>query len=304
MEQSFTIDGLSPGFIFNDLRGAIIDYVISSYQVNLKLIYLYYWRPELQIHCHQAFNGTGKEGFVHIHNVKPPGIYHAKFILITTTEVLKLIVMSTNITEPIVKDCLNDYYVITIPKRGLGAPTPFTNYLYQFFDAFNIHLRSGILQYQWEGVQAKLLISVPGKISHGICYNAQIKKPPKTVESRAVIRCASMMAGYDIKKVIHVKKCILEYIKPECVVQKYGLYDLENNKEKDGKTERYILKSIEPPKPFHYKRYTIEYRTREKTDRYLIVTSANLTRQAWGTSKYAALNAELGVIWNSKFSFN
>ena len=50
MEQSFTIDCLTPEFIFNGLNGEIIDYVISSYTLNMNLIYLYYWRPELQIH--------------------------------------------------------------------------------------------------------------------------------------------------------------------------------------------------------------------------------------------------------------
>ena len=89
MEQSFTIDCLTPEFVFNGLNGEIIDYVISSYKVNMKLIYLYYYHPALQIHCQEAFNGTGKEDFVHLHQVEEPGIYHAKFILIMTRDVLE-----------------------------------------------------------------------------------------------------------------------------------------------------------------------------------------------------------------------
>lgn len=304
MEQSFTIDCLTPEFIFNGLNGEIIDYVISSYKVNMKLIYLYYYHPKIQIHCQEVFNGTGKEEFVYLHKVKEPGIYHAKFILITTKDVLKLIVMTTNITENIVQNCLNDYYVIMIPKTNLSVMTNFTTYLYQFFDAFNIKLKQGLMQYDWKHVKGKLLVSIPGKLSHGICFNKQIKLPKKNQKTRAIIRCASMMTGYDIKKVFHVKECIIEYLKDNPKGTLLGIYDLEHNKEKDGKTDRYQIMTFESPQPFHYKRYVIEYQGKKKTRQYLIITSANLTRQAWGTIKYAAYNAELGIIWNSKFTFN
>lgn len=304
MEQSFTIDGLPSNFIFGNLKGEIIDYVISSYEVNLSLIYLYYYHPALQIHCQTVHYGTGKETFVHLHSVPGKGIYHAKFILITTTEMLRFIVMTTNITERLVKNCLNDYYVINIPKSTLGCPTQFTTYLYQFLDTFGIQLKSGLLQYQWKGIKGKLLVSIPGKTSHGICFKEQIRPPKRNSETTAIIRCSSMMCGYDIKKVIHVKRCIVEYMKENPTIQLLGIYDLENNYEKDGKTVRYELVPFEPKEPFHYKRYNIEYKEKKKTRKYLIITSANLTRQAWGTSKYAAVNAELGIIWNSKFTFN
>ena len=304
MEQSFTIDGLPSDFIFNGLKGEIIDYIISSYQVNLSLIYLYYYHPALQIHCQEAFNGTGKEDFVHLHTVPGKGIYHAKFILITTTEVLKFIIMTTNITEVCIKNCLNDYYVITIPKNKLGSPTQLTTYLYQFLDTYDIKLKSGLLQYQWKGISGKLLISIPGKISHGICFNEQIKPPKKNTESTAIIRCSSMMCGFNIKPILHVKRCIIEYMKEDSNIPLLGIYDLENNIEKDGKTSRYEIQPFETKEAFHYKRYIIEYKGKKTIRRYLIITSANLTRQAWGTTKYAAYNAELGIIWNSKFSFN
>lgn len=304
MEQSFTIDGLPSDFIFNGLNGEIIDYVISSYQVNLSLIYLYYYHPKLQIHCQEAFNGTGKEDFVHLHQVPGKGIYHAKFILITTREVLRFIVMTTNITEVCIKNCLNDYYVINVPRTKLASPTQFTTYLYQFLDTYNIHLQSGLLQYEWKGIKGKLLISIPEKTSHGICFHEQIKPPKRNSETIAVIRCSSMMCGYNIKQLFHVKRCILEYVNQGTEMSLLGIYDLQNNIEKDGKTLRYELRPFEPMKPFHYKRYTIEYKGKKNIRKYLIITSANLTRHAWGTAKYAAYNAELGIIWNSKFSFN
>ena len=304
MEQSFTIDGLPSDFIFGGLKGEIIDYVISSYQVNLSLIYLYYWHPALQLHCQEVFNGTGKEDFVHLHTIPGKGIYHAKFILITTTEVLKFIIMTTNITEVCIKNCLNDYYVITIPKEKLSSPTHFTTYLYQFLDTYDIRLKSGLLQYQWKGIEGKLLISIPGKTSHGICFHEQIKPPKRNSETMAIIRCSSMMCGYNIKQLFHVKRCVLEHIVQGSQIPLLGVYDLQNNVEKDGKTLRYELVPFNPEKPFHYKRYIIEYKGKKKVRKYLIITSANLTRQAWGTAKYAAYNAELGIIWNSKFTFN
>lgn len=303
MEASFTIDALSPEFIFGGLKGEIIDYVISSYRVNLNLIYLYYWHPALQIHCQEIYGGIGNEPFVHLHRPEKPGIYHAKFILITTTEVLKFIVMTTNITEEIIKNCMNDYYVIVTPKEKLSSPTLFTTKLYQFFDFYNIKLKAGLLQYQWKGLKSRLLLSIPGKTSHGICFHEQVKLPKRNSETSAIIRCSTLMTGYDIKKVFHVKRCIVEYMEKQEGIPIHGIYKLETNKEVDGK-ERYELQPFRTEKPFHYKRYIIQYKGKKLTRQYLIITSANLSRQAWGTSKYAAANAELGIVWNSEFTFN
>ena len=306
MEQSFTIDGLPPEFIFGGLKGEIIDYIISSYQVNMKLIQLYYYHPALQIHCQELIQPSGKETNVHLHKIKSPGIYHAKFILITTTEILKFIIMTTNITEICIKNCLNDYYVITIPRTKLSSPTPFTSLLYQFLDSFDIKLKSPLLMYRWKGIQGKLLISIPGKMSHAICFQNQIEKPKSSMKREAIIRCSSMMCGYNIKKVFHVKRCVVEPMKEKEGIPLLGIYDLNNNKEQDGKTLRYEIQPFEAKEAFHYKRYIIRYIDVKKKEpiQYLIITSANLTRQAWGTQKYAAYNAELGIIWNSKFTFN
>lgn len=304
MEQSFTIDGLNSDFILGDLKGEIIDYIISSYRVNLNLIYLYFWHPKLQIHCQETYGGTGKEDFVTLHKIEKPGIYHAKFILVTTKEMLKLIIMTTNITENIVKECLNDYYVIKIPKCKLSRPTQFTMNLYQFLDAFNIKLKRGLLQYQWKGVKGKLLVSIPYKLSHSTCFKEQIKKPKKNYETEAEVSCSSMMSGFDIKKIFKVKTCKF-YYSPENAQKGFGVIDIEHNVNKDKK-ENYEMILRDENVNFHYKRYTIKYFNpkKKKLKQYLIITSANLTRQAWGTNKKPSLNAELGIIWNSKKIFN
>ena len=101
METALTSDAFSPELIFRGLKGNIIDYVISSYHVNVALILMYYYRPELQIHCDSYTNGSGKEPFIHTHKLPKDGIYHAKFVLVTTTEACRLIIMTTNITEAV-----------------------------------------------------------------------------------------------------------------------------------------------------------------------------------------------------------
>ena len=195
MEQSFTTEALSPDLIFKGLKGEIIDYVISSYQVNIGLIYTYYWHPNIQVHCEIAYNGTDHDDFIHIHDVEKPGIYHAKFILLTTTEVLKLMIMTTNITENEIKNCLNDYYVITIPKRTLTSSTKNTMRLYEFLDSFDIKLKSSLVNYDWRKLNGHLLISIPNKMSQGICFNKIVKKPEKSDKRRAKVRCSTMMTG-------------------------------------------------------------------------------------------------------------
>ena len=316
MEASFTIDALSPDFIFGGLKGEIIDYVISSYTLSINLIYLYYWRPELQVHCGKLpYGGTGKESFVHLH-VLDKGIYHAKFVLLTTTEMLRFIVMTTNITEQMCKNCLNDYYVINIPRCKLSVPTINTERLYQFFNGYNIKLKSSIMQYDWKKVKGTILISVPEITSHAICYST-LQKLPKKPQGKATICTSTVYLSYNIKKVFHVQEATYQYMPVKREDFSWLEYSFAGNvtrttmytgrrKEPEVKEEQtYQLEVLpEDHRPYHYKRYTIEYKTKKSIKKFLIITSANLTQAAWGTPKSASLNAELGIVWNSKFSFN
>lgn len=315
MEASFTIDALSPEFIFGGLKGEIIDYVISSYTLNMKLIYLYYWRPELQIHCGMCFNGTGKEPFVHLHTWEK-GIYHAKFILITTTEMLRFIIMTTNITEQMCKNCLNDYYVINIPRCKLSVPTPNTEKLYQFFKTYDIHLKSSLMQYDWKKLKGNILISIPGCTSHAICYTT-LPKLPKRACGKATICTTAMKLSYDIRKVFHVQEATYQYMPIKREDFSWLDYSFANNvttttvqvgrrREPQVKEEQTYQLEVLPKdhRPYHYKRYTIDYISKKGTKRMLIITSANLSLAAWGTPKTASANAELGIAWNSEFSFN
>lgn len=315
MEASFTIDALSPEFVFGGLKGEIIDYVISSYTMNLNLIYLYYYRPEIQIHCGMVYGGTGKEQFVHLHTMEK-GIYHAKFILLTTTEMLRFIIMTTNITEQMIKNCLNDYYVINIPKCKLSAPTLNTERLYQFLSVYSIKLKSSIMQYDWRHLKGTLLVSIPECVSHAICY-ASIPKLPKKPQGKATICTTAMKLSYNIKKVFKVQEATFEYMPERREDFSWLDYTFTGNV---TTTTTHVGRRLDPEikeeqtyqlqvldknhKPYHYKRYTIEYKTKKSTKKILIITSANLSLAAWGTTKSASLNAELGIAWNSKFSFN
>ena len=311
MEYSITTNGFDANLIFGKLKGEIIDYKLSSYIVSLKLIYLYYYRPEIEIHCGKVYGGVGEEKFVHLHEVKEPGIYHSKFILITTTEMLRLIVMTTNITEQLIQNCWNDYYIIDLPKSTKLMNTENVKILNAYLDAFKIHMKRPIIQYDWTQVKSRLLVSIPNKSSHGICFqrikeiqyerfSKRLGKPVKRMLGKATIMCSSGMLGYDIRPILSVQDVTFQCAK-NTEGMTWILYDLNNNNDAKGKA-KYQTQEVET-KPFHFKRYTIEYSYQGMTSKWLIITSANLTRQAWGTNRYTAMNAEFGIAWNTKEDF-
>ena len=224
---------------------------------------------------------------------------------------LRLIVMTTNITEQLIQNCQNDYYIIDIPKSTRLANTENVQILNAYLDAFEIHMKKPIIQYDWTKVKGRLLVSIPNKTSHGICYqrikqiqhesfSKRIGKPVKRMLGKATIMCSSGMLGYDIKPVLGLHEVKFQYVK---IVDgmTWMLYDLEHNKDDKGK-DRYLIEEVKTT-PFHFKRYTIEYSYQGMTSRWLIITSANLTRQAWGTNRYAAANAEFGIVWNTNENF-
>lgn len=319
MEYSVTSNALGTIILFRGLKGKIIDYKLSSYLVNMKLIYLYYDHPNIEIHCSKVYNGTGKETEinpetgtqkVYLHEVKEPGIYHSKFVIITTTEMMRFIVMTTNITEQLIENCWNDYHIIDIPKYSKMYNTENVQILNRYLDAFNIKLKMPIIQYDWTQVKSRILVSIPNVVSHGICYqrvkqiqldkfSKELGKPVGRMLGKAIIRSSSGMLGYDIRSVIGAQECTFEYV-TNTEGMNWILYDLKNNEIK-GKP-KYQVKAIES-EPFHFKRYTIDYSVQGKKSRWLIITSANLTRQAWGTTRYAAINAEMGIAWNTDREF-
>ena len=305
MECAYSSNAFSPLLIFENLKGKIIDYKLSSYLVNIKLIETYYYRPEIEVHCNKVYGELGNETYVHIHTVPEPGIYHSKFILITTDKMLRLIIMTTNITEQLVQNCWNDYYKIDIPRSTKMYNTQNVQLLNQYLDAFNIKMKMPIIMYDWTGVQGHLLISIPNKTSHGICFQNikqfQNKKFGNVrMKGKAIIQTSSGMLGYDIRTVLGTQDITYQYVS-NINGMNWILYDLNNNNDTKGKP-KYKIQEIES-EPFHFKRYTIEYTAHKKQSKWLIITSANLTRQAWGTERYVSMNAEFGITWNTKQEF-
>ena len=311
MEYTLCSNALSSSLIFENLKGEIIDYKLSSYIVNIKLIELYYFRPEIEVHCNKIYGELGNEKYIHIHEIKEPGIYHSKFILITTTEMLRLIIMTTNITEQLIQNCQNDYYFIDIPKSNKMYNTENVKILNKYLDSFGIQMKMPIIMYDWSLVKSFLLISIPNKISHSMCFqkikeiqknifSKKYNKIIKHLKGKTTIMTTTGMLGYDIRPVFSTKEIIFKYVKNP-IKMNWLLYDLEHNKDEKGK-DKYKIEEIET-KPFHFKRYIIEYKYRNDINKWLIITSANLTRQAWGTTKYTSLNAEFGIVWNTQKDF-
>ena len=124
--------------------------------------------------------------------------------------------------------------------------------------------------------------------------------------------------SYNIKKVFKVKEATYQYMPAKREDFSWLDYSFAGNmtttttstgrrKEPQVVEEQTYTLEVLPKdhRPYHYKRYTINYKTKKgKVKRILIITSANLSLAAWGTTKSASLNAELGIAWNSEFTFN
>ena len=301
MERLFEADVLNPGLIFSGLRGEIIDYVISSYMVNMSIIRLYYWHPAIQIHCNRCYQAIRDDiKYVHIHELTDPGIYHAKFILITTTEMLRFIVTTANMTNQMIQNCRNDYYIVEIPRCTLSSNTLFLQNLQLFFTTYDIKLKSPLQMYDWKGLNAKLLISIPKVIDHRDCF-LQINKKYLKIKhkGKGIIMSSSGMLGFNIKPLLKLQTCTFQYVENHKLREDMNwlLYDLEHNINNKTNKPNYELETVET-KPFHFKRYDLWY---DKDNKHImIITSANLTKQAWGSQKSHCDNAELGIVWNFK----
>ena len=160
--------------------------------------------------------------------------------------------------------------------------------------------------YDWTRVQGHLLVSIPNKTSHGICFQTikhlQSKKFGNArMKGKAVIQTSSGMLGYDIRTVLGAQDVTYQYV-TNTNGMNWILYDLNNNNNDTKGKPKYQTQEVQS-EPFHFKRYTVEYTAHKKHSKWLIITSANLTRQAWGTERYVSMNAEFGIAWNTEQEF-
>lgn len=282
MERLLTTGGLHPALIFGQLRGAVIDYVISSYELDMRLVRMWYFRPEIQIHCGRAYNyiPSDMNTIIHEHpQMSNGGKYHTKFILLTTDEMLRLIIMTTNMTK-MVQNVENDYYIMDIPKSDHENKTWNTDILSHYFNIVGIKTKVDIKQYAWEGVHGQILCSIPMYITHCQCWLKV--QPIRGTKGCAVIKTSTGILNYDIKPLLGIQRCRFQYSETN---QKLGIIDKLDS-------GYYDLEVLERVQPYHQKLYIIYY-TAPMYEKWYIITSANLTRSAWSN-----INYEMGIAWN------
>lgn len=253
---------------------------------------MYYWRPQIQIHCGKVYNHleSDLETIVHVHPQLPNGgIYHSKFVLLMTTECLRLVIMTTNITNQMVENCDNDYYVVDLPRRTARSDITWNEkVLSQYLRSVQITTKQCISDYEWDNVRGKLMASIPGVMTHTMCWKTI--QPVTSTKGRAVIQTTTGQLKYDIRPLFGIQHCTYKYTDMTDKMN-WLVYDLE--------TEHYELEHVYCERPFHYKRYIIYY-TAPFYQKWIIITSANLSISAWGTYRGASRNTELGIAWNCK----
>lgn len=288
MESVFTASTFRPEFVFSNLRGSIIDYVISSYTINMHLIKMYYWHPALQIHCSLVYNDIPDDRkYITLHKLQEPGIYHAKFVIVTTTEMLRLIIMTTNVTNQLVENCWNDYYIANLPLASTCSSTQNTALLTEFLKANKITLKKSLSCYRWNNLKARFLVSCPGLLSHAMCWKWYYSTPFDTV----VIQTTTAMTNFDVRPIFDSRKCVFRapknFEKRKESDMSFFLLDLTN------KSHIYSIDTSYDGIPYHFKRYILS----NANSSVFVLTSANLSKQAWGSRNDTSANAEIGLIW-------
>ena len=282
MERLLTTSGLHPALIFGQLRGEVIDYVISSYELDMRIIRMWYYRPGVQIHCGRAYNYIPSDigSIIHEHpQMRNGGKYHSKFILITTREMLRLIIMTTNMTK-MVQNVENDYYIADIPKSESVNRTWNTDLLNRYFSLVGVILKVDITQYAWQGIHGQLMCSLPMFITHSECWR-QIQ-PMRETEGVATVKASTGVLSYDIRPVFGIQRCRFQYSKKN---QNLGIIDKIDS-------GYYEIEELKDAMTYHQKLYIIYY-TAPVYEKWYIITSANLTKSAWSN-----INYEMGVAWN------
>ena len=264
--------------------------------VNMKIIRLYLWRPQLKIYCGKVYNHLEEDigEFVTVYPDQNGGKFHSKFILITTTESLRLIIMTTNITNQMVNNCTNDYYVLDIGRRE-SIPSKLTRnerYLKQFFEYTRITVKKDISEYKWDDVHAQIMVSLPRVLSHSMCWHEI--QPVADTHGYATITSTSCNLNFDIKKVLGIQRCKFRYTDK---TDKFNWLLYENF---DNLNEYYETEYVRPAVPYHIKRYIILY-TRPWYNKWILITSANLSIAAWGCNNNYCKNVEIGIAWNFNF---
>ena len=93
MEEVLTATGFIPEIIWSGISDEVIDYRIISYMVDMNVIEKGFQHPKLQIYCGEVRNS--REEHSNVHCIKyDQGILHSKIIIVSTSTVLRIIIMA------------------------------------------------------------------------------------------------------------------------------------------------------------------------------------------------------------------
>lgn len=192
-----------------------------------------------------------------------------------------------------VENCDNEYYVFDSPRICQLQSTRNTELLNAYLRHYGIVLRESLNNYQWNDMNARFLISIPGVRTHTDCWRALFTKCPK---GKAVIQCPSGSLNYDIHETLGVQQITFRVpnnwqTDQRCSFFLIDAYPTFNNKWLT--LEHFDLQPEDVG--YHFKRYTIY--TLHPQQMWRIITSANMSRAAWGSRQCTAKNAEFGIAW-------
>lgn len=293
MERVFSSTTFRPEIIFGGLTGNIIDYIISSYMLDMNLVRIHYWHPAIHCYAENVYNAIPEDEsyYTELSSSTIDGKYHAKFVLITTDTMLRFIIMSTNITKQLIENNTNDYYVFDSPRIGKLETSHNCQLLQRYLRTFKIQIKESLNNYQWKHMHANFLVSIPNIMTHTECWRSLFKQCPK---GRAVIQCPSGSLNYDIHESLGVQQILFKLpneFQTDPRLNYFLIDGYPNYQNKWLTLERFPLEL-----PYHFKRYEIW--TLHPKQHWRILTSANMSRAAWGTKQYTCKNVEFGVCWN------
>ena len=290
MEELFTTNFLDPSILFSELDpNDIIDYVISSYTVNMSFIHAFYWHPKLRVYCDRAANEakTIPPDLGYVSYVAPTnGIYHPKFVYITTSTTLRFIITTCNFTG-MVLNVTNDFYRLTL--KNVRNPLDNTanrnvQLLEKFFQTYNIAVTRLPSEFNWSNVSGRILININDYITHETLFREYMLGERF---NDVLVQCSAISTKYtDFLELFNATQLWFVYLENYKDFDKMGIYSFQNAVEKDG--VHMITKRSEVP--YHVKRYWL----RNEMHEIFILSSANLTPQAW--CKGGLKNIELGII--------
>lgn len=286
MEELFEATGFVPEMIFCGITEDIIDYVICSYTVDIEMIMKWFYKPQLKLICGMVYKGC--------ENIQPrvitpeKGIFHGKMVIVTTKNVVRILLLTANMTWNLCHGNSNDVYRLTAKRDHVNKHEE-TAFLTKYLISVGISLEIPLNSFNTKGIKGIILGSIPNVTSLSKEIH-EVFKRKQLSEGQARITASSCNFEFWIGESIHCKE--ITFLKPK---------DFQNRNKwwylfylNEGKGSMKIEEKVYEI-PYHYKRYIMNFKEIECK----LITSANISFAAWGTPRHNSYNYELGVLWFS-----